>query len=78
MLGGFFSQKEKELEERKQQNIENERSLLERARQLTTKAGWEKVFENVNLKLGEYQGTKNVSRMRESIVNKYEDDRSRQ
>jgi hypothetical protein len=78
LLGGFFSQKEKELEERKQQNIENERSLLERARQLTTKAGWEKVFENVNLKLGEYQGTKNVSRMRESIVNKYEDDRSRQ
>lgn len=30
----------------------------------------------MNLKLGEYKGNKNVNRMRESILNKFEDDRN--
>jgi len=43
-LEGFFAQKEKELEDRKQLNVENERKLVDRTKELTTHAGWEKVF----------------------------------
>ena len=49
--------------------------MIERAKELTNKAGWGKVFENVNLKQGEHQGTKSINRMRESIINKCEDER---
>jgi hypothetical protein len=63
------------LDERKLQNLEHEKNVIEKAKELTNMAGWGKVFENVNLKQGEHQGTKSINRMRESIMNKCGDER---
>ena len=40
-------------------------------------AGWYKVTANVNLRQGEYKGKKDVTRMREAILHKSEDDNAR-
>ena len=50
--------------------------MIEKAKELTNMAGWGKVFENVNLKQGEHQGTKSINRMRDSIMNTCGDERS--
>ena len=36
--------------------------------------GWSKVAANVALKQGEHPGKKNINRMRESIINKKNDE----
>ncbi len=41
---------------------------------MTVEAGWRKVASNIPLKQGEHTGTKDIGRMRESIINKRNDE----
>lgn len=50
--------------ERKQENIEKEKKLIERNAKLSEEAGWKKVAANVPLKQGEHKGVKDTTRMR--------------
>jgi hypothetical protein len=48
--------------------------LIERNAKLSQEAGWKKVAANVALKQGENKGQKDITRMRESIINKRNDE----
>lgn len=73
-LEEFIQRKEAEKDERASDNLKKEQTLREQYQKLNETAGWKKVISNVNLKQGEYKGKKDISRMRETILHKREDD----
>jgi hypothetical protein len=59
---------------RKENNRSNEKELVES--RLASKEGknpWDVVIANIELKESNYKGTKNVSRMRDVIINRKSD-----
>lgn len=42
---------------------------------LNVEAGWRKVISNINVRAGEHKGKKEITRMREAILHRREDDR---
>ena len=69
----FRDQKEEEKRQRASDNLKKEEQLREDLKKLTQEAGWTKVISNISLKQGERKGTKDINRMRESIMHKRED-----
>ena len=68
-----MDKKEDEKAQRKRENAEKEQRSREERKTLNEGAGGKKVAENVALKQGEHPGQKEVTRMRESIINKKND-----
>ncbi|MDR3737104.1 MAG: hypothetical protein P4L10_16415 [Acidobacteriaceae bacterium] len=64
----------KEILERREKNKEEEAAFNEqRKAQNMSSNPWEKVVANVDIKEGNYQGNKDVSRMRQSMVSRKND-----
>jgi hypothetical protein len=74
-LEEFLARKEQEKAERAAENIRKEAISKEELAKLNVEAGWRKVITNINVRAGEHKGTKEISRMRESILHRREDDK---
>ena len=61
----------KSIESKKSNNIENEKVLKEKKE--STENNWEKVLSLVELKEGNYPGTKNVTRIKQSMIGRKND-----
>lgn len=62
--------------ERKEENLAKQEKLMREIRSSETTQGWNKVGKSVDLKQSEYKGSKDINRMRESIIHKKEDELS--
>lgn len=62
--------------ERKEENLAKQEMLMREIRSSETAQGWNKIGKSVDLKQSEYKGSKDINRMRESIIHKKEDESS--
>jgi hypothetical protein len=76
-LNEFFKQRQKriqnnlELNKQKENNEKNEKELIKKGDPNVNV--WERVCKNIDLKDSDYKGTKDVTRMREVIINRKND-----
>lgn len=63
------------MEKRRQFNISNEEEVIKNRNLVKEgkKNPWEKVVENIEIKESEYKGSKDISRMRNVILNRKND-----
>ena len=71
----IYSKRIEKIKHQKETNAQNEKVFLnERTSGNTIKTNsWDKVIDNITLKESEYKGTKDVSRMRNVIINRKND-----
>ena len=71
----IHSKRIEKIKHQKETNAQNEKVFLnERTSGNTIKTNsWDKVIDNITLKESEYKGTKDVSRMRNVIINRKND-----
>ncbi|KAL4450959.1 hypothetical protein ABPG74_021281 [Tetrahymena malaccensis] len=72
-LANWKSEREQNIQKRKQACLQEEEVLVESRKQQTYKNSWDKITSNISLKASEYPGAKDVTRMKESILNKKSD-----
>jgi hypothetical protein len=73
-LQSWAEQRKQDIIQRRTQNKVEEESFNESRRALNASSNpWEKVTGNVDIKEGNYQGTKDVSRMRQAMVSRRND-----
>jgi hypothetical protein len=74
-LNEFMNKRQEEIQKRKSENQKKEEENLENKKLL--KEGkinsWENVVENIAMKDSEYKGSRDISRMREVIINRKND-----
>lgn len=71
----IHSKRIEKIKQQKETNAQNEKDFLnERTNGNNSKTNsWDKVIDNITLKESEYKGTKDVSRMRNVIINRKND-----
>jgi hypothetical protein len=74
-LEEYLAVKERDLEQRKRDNIESEERLVERTKKESAVGGWAKVAGSIATKQGERTGKKDLTRMREAILHRREDEK---
>lgn len=69
----FQEERLKKIQENHQKLLEQEKLFLEQKQKGGSANPWEKVNSQIDVKEGDYKGSKNVSRMKEIIMNKKND-----
>jgi len=72
-LAQWHSEREQNIEKKKQINRQNQELQDDAHAEDEYKSPWEKVVANIAVKEGEYPGTKDVSRFRQSLLNRKTD-----
>lgn len=73
MYEEFQDKKDEETVARKRQNRAKQDEAIRKIANEQGSKNWKKVAENVQLKQSENQGKKDITRMREAIINKKSD-----
>ena len=78
-MNEFESKRQEEITKRKAQNIKNEEDFIEEKKlgREGKKNPWESVVENITVRESEYKGSKDVSRMRQVILSRKNDELSK-
>lgn len=71
----MYSKRQEEISKRKAMNIKNEEDNLSNRKLIKEgkKNSWENVVDNISIKESEYKGSKDISRMRNVILNRKND-----